>query len=1012
MTRHLLSFLLCISLFSLSAQTLHPDEVKGDSLSGAPDSQSAVATYMSALGAYEKAGQWERYVAIKRKIAMHYYGKDEYEKALEFIDQAISDARMRQTPADTWWELYHEKVKITAPLKLYDALTASADSVIAYLPAQHLQKYEISTSVLEMAAGASLAGFDSQKGRGYARRALTAYQLAGKDSIQYARKTYQMLGYAAVTLGDFAEALHWQQKIDQYILALDLGKADFKAMILLANTAGFYSNFEDWEKAADYNNLALQLDQKIFSAKPSPYRLTLLYNLANAYDNIEPSLVKGVYQKITELVQQKDYAQFADPRLAISAYIGMAAEYAQVKEYKQATQAFEKATELALLQQDSSIMEIYYDRAANYYISMKQYDRAKEINEKNIATRKKQVDKRYAESHVLQGNIYHRLCQYDSAIVYYKKAFSFYKTPNNNAASTGYSVMGEYIMRAYFGYSQSLHRIALRSSNYKERLIYLQQSVESARWFIEELHNIKKNYYKGAIQTYRPMFEDSQEPYVEAIGLMLDMYRETKDKKYIEEAFQYVEESKSLLLENALLSAEAKAFGNLPDSLLQKEKNLIRQLVVLEKRVAEAEAQKDEAQMAILRDEALFKVKRQYEQLLLTFETKFPAYYQLRYDTTRFTVRQIRDKMPPGTLLLSYVANPDSNTLYIFSLGRDQDIQVVEARLDSNVAEQITQFRGLLQSVFLSQKAHRKQFIQLGHQLYKQYLLPVADQIDKAQHLVIVGEGLMQALPFEALLSSAQDLPLTDLPYLVRKKRVSYQYAAKFIGATQPIENAGNTKNVLAFAPVFNEQSVEAQYADNVRGHLTGFGEFNPLPYSEHEARTLRRLYPSASSRTLLRKDANESALKEALRKSWKIVHLASHSFIDTDNPKFSGIACYPDSTSEDDGILYVNEIYPLTVNTDLITLSSCESGMGKVTTREGIMGINRAFLYTGVRNIVFSLWKANDRATSLLMQRFYEGVAAGKGYAEALQSAKLSLLANPNTATPNFWANFQLIGW
>lgn len=1007
-------FLPFIFSTSLLAQNLHPQEISGDSLRQLTKAPAAVVAYELASSAYQHTGQWEQYVAVKNKIAALQLRMEEYEKGLENIDQAISTARQYRTSVDSWWRLFRTKEQILSRIRAYDATMAAADSAIHYLPAHHPKKHELSADIFETAATTALGGFDYGKSLMYGQQALKSYQAAGKDSVQYAYKTYQVLAYAAENLGNLSEATHWQQKIDRYIVTLDLTKAEIQTMILIANSAGFYIRLENWEKALSYAETALMLDQRIFVDKPSPFRIMLLNNLSAVHMMVgQWKSAHETFQEVAKIIRQKKYTQ-PMPYQEMLNYLDLAEVLGELENNEAAKQAFDQATQLLPAQQDSLGIQTYWERAANYHISIKQYAEAVKANKIyiDILEQRKQFNQHYVTAHTVQGNAYQRLGQYDDAKVYYERALALYCDSHHSSLQTDCFATGNFGIATYNGYAYVLQQFARRAKTSTERLSYLQRGVENVHKALNIQRHMQRTYYRGALETYQPWLRDAPELYSKAIDILLDIYHETKDHNYVQEAFKYVEDSKSLVLEKALLTAQAKAFGNLPDSLLQQEKSLTRQIAVLEKRVAEAEGQDNEAQVGLLRDEALFKVKRQYEQLLLTFESQFPAYYRLRYDTARFTFQQICDKLAPKTLLLSYTTSPDSNKLYIFCLSSAQGLQVVETPLQANVETQIKTLRTLLQSVFLNQKSHRQQFVQLSHQLYNQYLLPVAKQLEKAEHLVIVGEGLMQALPFEVLLPSAPDLPLTDLPYLVREKRVSYHYSAKFIGDQSSSPQTNNVAAVLAFAPVFNEENVEMQYAGNVRSFLDGFGEFTPLPYSEKEVRTLRQLYTSEQFRLLLRKAASEQALKAALQQPWKIVHLASHSFINLGNAKFSGIACYPDSTGGEDGILYVNEIYPLTLNADLVTLSSCESGMGQVTTREGILGINRAFLYTGVRNIVFSLWKANDRATSLLMQQFYEQVAAGKSYSEALRMAKLSLLTHPDTASPNFWANFGLIGF
>ena len=192
-------------------------------------------------------------------------------------------------------------------------------------------------------------------------------------------------------------------------------------------------------------------------------------------------------------------------------------------------------------------------------------------------------------------------------------------------------------------------------------------------------------------------------------------------------------------------------------------------------------------------------------------------------------------------------------------------------------------------------------------------------------------------------------------------------------------------------------------------------GGLNPLPYSAIEVKNIVDLFEQKglqNNELLLHADAKEQALKKALNQQFRFVHLASHSFANLQSPRFSGIACVQSDTLQEDAILYVNEIYNLAVNSDLVVLSSCESGLGRLVEGEGMLGLNRSFVYAGVNNVLYSLFKVSDKTTSNLMQDFYQTTLfEDESYAAALRSAKLKMLENRVTASPYYWSAFLLVG-
>ena len=189
---------------------------------------------------------------------------------------------------------------------------------------------------------------------------------------------------------------------------------------------------------------------------------------------------------------------------------------------------------------------------------------------------------------------------------------------------------------------------------------------------------------------------------------------------------------------------------------------------------------------------------------------------------------------------------------------------------------------------------------------------------------------------------------------------------------------------------------------------------FQPLLWSEKEVREIYRRFQESEGdghELLLFEDANEQALISAIKKEPDFIHIASHSFPNFDDPRFAGIACSQSSEEAADDIFHAIEIQSQFISSDLVILSSCESGLGKPTIRKGMQSLSQSFAYAGVPNVIFSLWKVNDKKTSELMISFYEELLSGKPYSAALRAAKLRMLEQPTTALPTYWSPFVLIG-
>jgi len=162
----------------------------------------------------------------------------------------------------------------------------------------------------------------------------------------------------------------------------------------------------------------------------------------------------------------------------------------------------------------------------------------------------------------------------------------------------------------------------------------------------------------------------------------------------------------------------------------------------------------------------------------------------------------------------------------------------------------------------------------------------------------------------------------------------------------------------------------------------------------------------------LLGTQATETAFKTQPLQDFKIIHLAAHGFTDTQFPERSGLVLGVDPNSHDDGLLQVREIIRLRFNADVVTLSACNTGVGKLQGEEGVTNLVEAFLVSGAKAVVASLWSADDTYTLDLMERFYTHIAEGQDKASALRQAKLDLLAKyGRQVPPYYWGAFVLVG-
>jgi CHAT domain-containing protein len=264
----------------------------------------------------------------------------------------------------------------------------------------------------------------------------------------------------------------------------------------------------------------------------------------------------------------------------------------------------------------------------------------------------------------------------------------------------------------------------------------------------------------------------------------------------------------------------------------------------------------------------------------------------------------------------------------------------------------------------------------LAESLHEQLLAPVRPHI-KGSRVIVVPHDVLHYLPFGALRSKqgrwlVEDYTLSTLP---SASVLKFLEAKRTTGSSGPVLAIGNPD----------------------------LGSALNLRFAEREARVVADHYAGTS--VLVRGDATEERAK-ALAGGARLLHFATHGELNENDPLASGLLLAPGG--KDDGRLEVREIFGLDLHAQLVVLSACETGLGKLSTGDELIGLQRAFLYAGTPAVVTTLWKVDDRASFVLMREFYDGLAkADTGLAlQAAQRAAMKEFPHPYA-----WAAFGLTG-
>ncbi len=281
----------------------------------------------------------------------------------------------------------------------------------------------------------------------------------------------------------------------------------------------------------------------------------------------------------------------------------------------------------------------------------------------------------------------------------------------------------------------------------------------------------------------------------------------------------------------------------------------------------------------------------------------------------------------------------------------------------------------------------------------------------------VIADGELLVFPFELLVVNGK--------MLIEEFEISYNYSPFLL--KESIENTRHTKtSILAIAPVFSGQNHEM--VSTLRAEMQAFDEnglasgiyrdenqLSPLPHTREEVESIQEIFSKnhKDALLLLGNEATEGACREHIGK-YDIIHFATHGFSSSRKPSLSRLILSSDTMGreeeENDAFLYLRETYGLSMNADLVVLSACKSGTGKIIKGEGIMALPRGFIYAGVPNVIASLWKVHDEKTRLFMETFYKHLLNDNAtYSGALRLAKLDCIQKG--FLPLDWAGFVLIG-
>jgi CHAT domain-containing protein len=357
-------------------------------------------------------------------------------------------------------------------------------------------------------------------------------------------------------------------------------------------------------------------------------------------------------------------------------------------------------------------------------------------------------------------------------------------------------------------------------------------------------------------------------------------------------------------------------------------------------------------------------------------------------------ISKILGQLPSNTAMLNYFLTDTAVFAVMLAHG---EASFRRTQVPRGFEDSISTWVNLCRMPIEQPQANRT-FSRLGHWLYVQLLAPELDRSSGVDRLLIIPDGILSSLPFEALLTAPSHgkKNLANMPYLIRKARCHYAASATLWLDQGDIPAAGNDLTCLGVA--WGGEDVEN--LPGVRGKLNG------LAGTERELEAIRK---TVAGKFLVSREATEANFKH-FAPDFGILHLALHARALESDPQI----LFPlGGNTGEDGILHFHELFPLHLNARLAVLSACETGRGKLIHGEGIQSMSSGFAAAGIPSLLMTLWEVDDVAGGEIMQGFYKAIGEGQTIDLALQNAKLAYLdaATGDKAAPYYWSAFVPMG-
>ncbi|MEZ4884280.1 MAG: CHAT domain-containing tetratricopeptide repeat protein [Chitinophagales bacterium] len=980
--------------------------------------QQAEAYFTEAKKEEEK-GRYKEAILLLQKAAEIY---QKQEDVLQYIEKqvAISDMYGHAHKFEEMYVLLQVILKQTLDLstsKQQQGLLAGIYNNFGIYYHQHIGDFHEAQMYYEKALGIQKINFDAQD-----------LSLA---------TSYSNIAFCQGYKGDYQDSFDYFKKALEIYL-FHYGKTSLEVGNSYNNLGWSLTQCGDYVQAEVYFKKALQIYTQIYD-EPNE-------SMALSYNNIAFCLLQNqnyeealnYYKKSLEIRLRTENEAH---NMIAPLYRNIGITHTKLGNYEEATVSHRKALKIYLQLFDENHLSVslpYMALGYNLFVQQK-LEEAISVFEKALKIRQGSLE----QKHPLLGENYMAIArclqeqkhfaaalqQYQNALISLCDHFEV-KDTYINPSNLQDNKSAIFLSKTLYNKAQTFYQLYTEESKEITDLNAAYQTYYTAIHFIDYL---RQNYQAEGSKLI--LSRENLPIYEGAIEVAFALYQQTDELAYLYQAFDFSEKSKALILLSNLTEADAKIAAHIPGELLQRENKLKSDISNLDKKIRQEKLKYTEANETLVREwqGQYFDLDQAYQQLIAHFEVTYPEYHQLKYEIQTPKIEDIQQQMSVATAMIEYFMG--ERNIYIFVLTKT-NMRLVKVDKPKDFEKSISHFQRAIDTGSITR------FVAASSQMYSYLIYPIEAQLVAQKRLIIIADDQLHRLSFETLINpmGVDETTYSKLPYLIADYQIIYQYSAALWLHTyhKHQKTAQQKDSFFGIAPVSFGTTQRP-----TKGYIIKSGQINTEKYrrnvvlksanSEHEVLVdleateaeVKDIYTLFCNKQL---DATalfyDQASKENLQQyisNTKYVLLSTHGFVNKKMPSLSGLYLYRTPKTalqeidngmqqEENDKLYISETYHLHLSADLVVLSSCESGIGDLRKGEGMIALNRGFLYAGASNVIYSLFKIPQDASSEIVRFFFQQVLDNQSdYADALRNAKLKLIAENREMRD--WAGFALLG-